>query len=118
MPDAPLEPTVALYALCYSHEAAAKKEVKFREIARQDGVEDVEIYFDIGVSGELELPDRPGGKRLLEAITNGYVAQVFVFTLDDFGETLDVILNASKFIQLHGAEVMVSKDFFGDNPPT
>src|SRR5262249_15064027 len=88
-----------------------------RNFAQLYGLQVVGEYWDEGVSGTIPLPDRPDGRRLLEAAEARPGAAVLVYRLDRLGRTLRTLLDAHDTLKDASVTVRSATEPFDTSTP-
>jgi site-specific DNA recombinase len=88
------------------------QQTTLRDWAARDGMVEriIEEYWDDGVSGKVEMQDRPAGKRLFDDVLLGKIQAVAVLYSDRFGRTLRDGLNAAKLLENAGVKLVAVND--------
>jgi DNA invertase Pin-like site-specific DNA recombinase len=74
------------------------------EWASKKGYQVVDVFIDVGISGALPPKERPGFKKLLEALPN--VDGVVVYALDRIARSLEELYTTIKEVELMGKVVI------------
>lgn len=86
------------------------------------GVKDEYIYIDQGVSGTVELAQRPAFSKLIEDITLAPVDQrpfdvVAVYRIDRFARSLKILLEAIDFFEDNGVKFISANESIDTSTP-
>jgi site-specific DNA recombinase len=98
---------IAVYARVSTEDQAEAGTVQtqldfLRKYADLHGLSIAGEYVDDGISGTVELAERPEGRRLLDDAETGRFGTVIVYRVDRLARKLAVMLNAQTAIEAHG----------------
>lgn len=112
---------IALYARVSTDEQARNETIQnqldfARKYAELHNLGDIEFFTDEGISGVIPLEERPGGKRLLDAVRQGIKTEVLLYRLDRLGRAARVILNAVHELEKHARVKSMTEPFDTADP--
>jgi site-specific DNA recombinase len=114
---------IALYLRVSSEEQRDRETIEIqRDFLEQYcslyGLEVAGVYEDDGVSGTIPLPERPGGRQLLEGAKAGEFGTVLVSKLDRLGRSLLVIVDAHDRLETAGVALRSGREPIDTSTPS
>jgi site-specific DNA recombinase len=102
---------LAVYMRVSSDEQREQGTIKSQRSAAErylspDSITPYSWYIDDGVSGTLDVRDRPEGRRLLADVAAGHVTTVVFHKLDRMGRSLRVLMDARDALLAAGCELV------------
>ncbi len=76
--------------------------------AQRDGIQIVDVYEDLGVSGRSQLENRPGLVALLQDARKGKFDVLYISALDRFGRGIRDIFDVVVQLQAFGIKIKVN----------
>lgn len=96
----------------------AVQQERCEAMARVKGWEVVAMFSDEGLSGVLDVTDRPGLSNLMEAANNGSVDAVIVAALDRIGRQTRIVLSIAEWLARLKVDLLSCRENLDTSTPS